>query len=356
MTRVLLTGAGGFVGHHFLEHLLATTDWGIVATGSFRHRGKTDRIVQVLDGHPSWRGRVDVLTHELTAPFSTQAMYRIGSPDYIIAMASESHVDRSISDPVPFVRNNVDVILSTLELARVVQPKAVIVVSTDEVYGPVRGEFTQADTMGKLHAVRGMPHQEWSPIIPSNPYSASKAAQEAIAISYWRTYGVPVILTNTMNIIGERQDPEKFLPMLIRRISRGETVTIHGRARGSTLGSRAEIGTRHYLHARNAASAWLFLLEKTVPDRYPDADRPARWNVAGPEPVSNLELALAVASVIGKPLNYELVDFHSARPGHDAHYGLDPGKLAQAGWKPPVDFRESLERTVRWTLANREWL
>lgn len=333
MTRVLLTGAGGFVGHHFLEHLLATTDWGIVATGSFRHRGKTDRIVQVLDGHPSWRGRVDVLTHELTAPFSTQAMYRIGSPDYIIAMASESHVDRSISDPVPFVRNNVDVILSTLELARVVQPKAVIVVSTDEVYGPCEP---------------GQGHVEWSPIIPSNPYSASKAAQEAIAISYWRTYGVPIILTNTMNIIGERQDPEKFLPMLIRRISRGEVVTIHG--------TPDQIGTRHYLHARNAASAWLYLLEETTPWMFPGYEMPSRWNVAGPEPVSNLELALAVASIIGKPLNYELVDFHSARPGHDPHYGLHSGKLAKAGWKPPVDFRESLERTVRWTLANREWL
>ena len=336
MTRVLLTGAAGFVGHHFLEHLLATTDWDVVATGSFRHRGKTDRIAQVLAGHPSWANRVDVLTHELTAPFSAQAAHRIEGPyglDYLIAMASESHVDRSISDPVPFVENNVAVILNTLELARKLRPAKVIVVSTDEVYGPCEP---------------GHGHLEWSPIIPSNPYSASKAAQEAIAISYWRTYGVPVVLTNTMNIIGERQDPEKFLPMLIRNISRGETVTIHGTPR--------HIGTRHYLHARNAASAWLYLLEKTTPSMYPAAAMPDRWNIAGPEPISNLDLALQVATIIGQPLDYELTDFHSARPGHDPHYGLDPGKLHTAGWKQPVDFTESLERTVRWTLAHPGWL
>lgn len=317
-----------------LEHLLVNTDWDITATASFRHRGTADRISQVLAGHPDWRERVQVYVHDLSAPLSVQAVGRFtGNVDHIIAMASESHVDRSITDPVPFVRNNVDVILNTLEAARQLKPSKVIVVSTDEVYGPCEP---------------GQGHPEWSPIIPSNPYASSKAAQEAIAISYWRTYGVPVILTNTMNIIGERQDPEKFLPMLIRRISRGEKVTIHG--------TPGHIGTRHYLHARNAASAWLYLLENTEPGLYPAAAMPDRWNVAGPEPISNLELALQVATIIGKPLDYELTDFHSARPGHDPHYGLDPSKLDAAGWKQPVDFAESLIRTVNWTQDNPDWL
>lgn len=344
MTRVLLTGGGGFIGHHFLEHILATTDWNIVVTDSFQHRGKTDRISQVLEANPGWWQRVDILTHDLSVPFSKQMISTIRAAgtrfiDYIVAMASESHVDRSIEDPVPFVRNNVDVILNTLELARKLRPRTVLVISTDEVYGPCEPLHSRPEVHG---------HQEWAPILPSNPYAASKAAQEAIAIAYWRTYGTPVILTNTMNVVGQRQDPEKFLPMLIKRISSGQPVTVHG--------TPDNIGTRHYLHARNAASAWLYLLEHTDIARFPADSRPSRWNIAGPEPISNLDLAQRVATIIGRPLEYELVDFHSARPGHDAHYGLDGAKLAAAGWKPPVDFAESLEHTVRWTLAHPEWL
>ena len=333
MTTVWLSGAGGFIGHHVLEGILTSTDWDVEATDSFRHKGRCDRIAQVLAPHPDWRKRVAITTHDLAAPFTPRSGGAFAGCDYMIAMASESHVDRSIDDPVPFVTNNVQVILNTLELARQVQPKAIVVVSTDEVYGPVEP---------------GRAHPEWSPVIPSNPYSASKAAQEAIAVSYWRTYGLPVILTNTMNVVGERQDPEKFLPMLIRRIGQGKTVPIHG--------TPDDVGTRHYIHARNAADAWLHILRELPPHQFPAADRPDRWNIAGPEPVSNLDLAREVAEIIGKPLKYELVDFHSARPGHDPHYGLDSSKLTAAGWKPPVGFRESLERTVRWSLANREWL
>lgn len=335
MTRCWLSGAGGFVGHHVLEHLLVNTDWHIIATDSFRHKGKTDRLVQVLDAHAeNWEGRVTVITHDLTAPFSEQAIRRIGEVDYMIAMASESSVDRSITDPVPFVRNNVNVILSTLELARELKPKAFLVVSTDEVYGPV-------------HAGQA-PHPEWDAMVPSNPYSASKVAQEAICISYWRTYGTPLIITNLMNVYGERQEAEKYLPMTIRAVSRGETLKIHG--------APGNIGSRHYIHARNAASAWLFLLQNTVPSAFPVAERPDRYNIGGSVPTSNLDLAQEVARILGKPLHYELTDFHSARPGHDPHYGLEMGKLAALGWKSPVEFSESLERMVRWTVRNPEWM
>lgn len=347
MTRVLLTGAGGFVGSHTLEHLLTVTPWDIVCTDSFRHKGRTDRIAQVLAGHPNWLPRVSVVTHDLVAPFTDLMAYGMGTIDYLIAMASESHVERSIRDPVPFIRNNVDVILNTLELARKLKPKAVVVVSTDEVYGPepVTDDGPQ-------------PHAEWSTILPSNPYSASKAAQEAIAVSYWRTFGVPIVIVNCMNLVGERQDPEKFLPMLIRGISKGETVTIHG--------TPDDIGTRHYLHARNLADGIIFILKELPPAMFPAhrplpsrgrvADRPDRYNVVGPDRISNLELAEMVASSLGCSLHYELVDFHSARPGHDPHYGLDPAKLSGLGWKPPVPFAESLARTVRWSRINSEWL
>jgi dTDP-glucose 4,6-dehydratase len=334
MTKVLITGAGGFIGHHCLQHFLINTDWEIVATDSFRHLGKTDRITQVLAERTQWQQRTDVITHDLTAPFSDQALARTGSLDYLIALASESHVDRSITDPVPFVLNNTAVMLHTLELARALKPRAVIVVSTDEVYGPLG------------HGQR--PHREWDPALPSNPYSASKAAQEALAVSYWRTYQVPVVITNQVNAFGERQDPEKYLPKLIRQALAGQKATVHG--------SGGNIGSRFYLHARNAADAWLFLLRNVVPPQYPQALVPARFNISSATPVTNLEMALEVASVLSVPLRYELVPFHDARPGHDPHYGLDAGKLTGLGWQPPVDFRESLHRVVKWTADHRDWL
>src|ERR1043166_336733 len=192
--RLLLTGAGGFIGHHVLEHLLHETDWHVVATDSFRHKGKTDRLRQVLEGGPpEWRERVQVVMHDLAAPVASQLRHKIGPVDYVIGMASLSHVDHSISDPVGFTRNNVDIALSTLEYACAARPEHLIWVSTDEVYGPVKG---------------GYAHLEWAPILPSNPYSASKAAQEAIAVAYWRTYGVPLTVVNCMNLIGERQGPQ----------------------------------------------------------------------------------------------------------------------------------------------------
>lgn len=353
---VWLSGAGGFVAHHALEHILSTTDWNVIATDSFRHKGRTDRIAQVLDAQPvgargkerpCWRGRVNVITHDLCAPFTAQQVRDMQAQgvDYMIACASESHVDRSISDPVSFCRNNAEISYTTLELARRLRPEALIWVSTDEVYGPV-------------HAVDLKGHPEWDAILPSNPYSASKAAQEAMAISYWRTYGLPLVIVNCMNMIGERQDIEKFIPMVIAKVVNGEEVTIHG-----TTGN---IGTRHYLHARNLADAMCFILQRQqspalfhshVPSYdVHSADKPDRYNIASPDRIDNLTLAQMIADDIGKPLRHKLEDFHSTRPGHDPHYGLDPAKLLRLGWSLPVPFRESLRKTVEWTLAHPEWL
>lgn len=387
MTRLLLTGASGFAGHHFLEHALMTTDWDITATASFRHRGTCDRIAEVLRGpnrihvggmdpgsHYDWGRRVQVLTHDLTAPFSPveqAAIAGIEGLDYIVAMASLSHVDTAIADPVAFTENNVSVILHTLELARQLQPKAVVVISTDEVYGPVLGPHIENDSLGGLHETDGGAHREWSTVLPSNPYAASKAAQEAIATAYWRTYGVPVIITNTMNLIGERQDPEKMVPKTLRAVLAGQEAVIHG--------SPDAVGTRHYLHARNMADAVIWLLSTTRPSMFPahmtreagaasyraeakglpsavTADRPDRYNIASPDRISNLTLAQLIAEAAGQPLRYRFEDFHTTRPGHDPHYGLDSGKITALGWKPPVPFDQSLEHTVRWTMRHTEWL
>lgn len=336
MTRLLLTGAGGFIGAHTLAAVLAGTDWDVIATDSFRHFGKTDRLTEVLTTYPGEAGRVRVVTHDLTVPWSAQAIDRLWPVDYIVNMASESHVDRSIAEPIPFVRNNVDVALHMLELARVLAPAAFIQISTDEVYGP---------------APEGHDHAEWSTMLPSNPYSASKAAQEALAIAWWRTYGVPVIITNTMNNFGESQDAEKFVPTLIARIHRGEEVVIHG--------APGAIGSRFYLHARNHADALLHILTRLPPTPYRDTRAstfPDRYNIVGDHEIDNRALAELVARYVGRPLRYVFEDFHATRPGHDRRYALDGTKLAATGWSAPVPLHESLERTVRWTLKHPEWL
>ena len=332
MKRVLITGVGGFLAHHTMEHLLINTDWEIVGIDSWAHKGVSERVID-SEHYKANRHRVSIHTHDLTAPISDVLKNRIGHIDYILAIASQSHVDRSITDPVPFIKNNIDLILNTLEYAREVKPEKFLLISTDEVYGPI--------TEGG--------HPEWDSIIPSNPYSASKSAQEDISISYWRTYGLPLILTNCMNLIGERQDPEKYLPMCIKKIADGEAISVHSQ--------NGQIGTRFYLHARNFSDAMLFLLNNISPAKYPDADRPDRFNIVGKTELNNLELAQKVADIMGKELKYELVDVHSTRPGHDLRYGLDGSKLAALGYDFPVPFDVSLETTVEWHMKrkNQEW-
>lgn len=336
MKRVLLTGASGFVGSHVLRHLiLHNTDWFIVCPTTFTHKGLQDRIRVALDNIPDAYKRVKIVRCDLTAPISPITAHEFGDIDLVFNVASESHVDRSIEEPANFIINNVSLVCHLLDWAKNTGVEKFIQVSTDEVYGP---------------APVGYAHREWvDQHLPSNPYSASKAAQEDIAFSYWRTYGVPVVITNTMNIIGETQDPEKYVPMTIKKIMNGEKVIIHGSPDGKTIGSR------FYLHARNQADGLIHVSTLPAP-LYGEADQPERYHLVGEREVDNLELAQMIASYVGKPLNYEIVDFHSSRPGHDLRYALDGKKVADTGWKMPIPLEESLERTVAWTMNHPEWL
>ena len=334
--RVLVTGAGGFIGSHFVAHLLVNTDWQIVTIDSWRHKGVSERL-SLSEHYQKNKDRVEVFTHDLGAPISNVLIDKLGKIDYIINFASESHVDRSIDDPVPFVENNVKLMLNILEYARKIKPWKFIQISTDEVYGPTGEEDT---------------HPEWDPILPSNPYSASKCAQEAIGISYWRTYGVPFVIVNVMNTFAETQDKEKFIPLIMKKILKGEKVSIHYDAK------TGKPGTRYWLHARNTADAVLFLLNKLDSNAilYPKISKPERFNIVGERRISNLEIAEKIAEIMGKKLDYELVDFHSGRPGHDPNYGLDGTRLANLGYKFPVNLDKSLKKTVEWTMKHPEWL
>ncbi len=316
-----------------------TTDWEVVATDSFRmeHKGYFDRITTVCKEHPEWRERIQIVQHDLTAPFTDREIATIGSIDYIINLASRSDVQNSIDDPISFVRNNTELMLNILEYARKATPDVFLHFSTDEVYGPA-----PKDSKG---------HAEWESIIPSNPYAASKAAQEAYAIAWWRCYDVPLILTNTMNNFGEMQSPSKFPAMIQSKLQKDEEITIH-----STIGG--EFGSRYYLHSRNTADAILFILKNVIPNLHQpgEIDRPVRLNIVGDKQVDNYELVETIAGLMGKDFKYKLVNYHESNPGHDLHYGLNGEKLANLGWKSPLDFEASMKKTLEWQQANPEWL
>lgn len=336
LKRLLLTGIGGSIGVHTFAHIMHNTDWHVVGIDSFRHKGWTDRVQEMLNSHPEWSERLTLVTHDLTAPFSALMKERIGRIDYIIAMASLSDVEASIHDAANFIQNNVTLAINLLEYAKEARPEAFIQVSTDEVYGP-----TETKDDGYV---------EWSPIVPSNPYAASKACQEAIAVSYWRTYGVPVVITNTMNNFAEMQQSSKYPVMLQKAIASGDIVTIHG--------DIGDIGSRSYIHSRNHSDALIFILRNLPPHKHEPgkADKPDRYNIAGDKQFDNLELAKVIAGSLGKELRYNLVDAHSTRPGHDKHYGLNDSKLRNLGWESPVSFEESLKNTIEWQTNNPEWI
>ena len=274
-----------------------------------------------------------LLWHDLRAPIHGWLDDRIGAVDAVLHLAAESHVDRSIAGPAPFIRNNVDVTVNMLEWARY-RPGLThfIQVSTDEVYGPA-----------ELHA-----HAEWDTIRPSNPYAASKACQEAVAFSYWRTYGLPVVIINIMNMFGERQDREKFVPKAIAAVLAGDEVPLHGRPYAAGW----EPSSRCWLHARNFADALRWILTETTPAGFPQTDRPDRWHVAGDE-VNVLEVAQPSPKPPGSRCGTSGSTTTSAARGMTTGTPSTPRKIAAAGWKPPVPLAESLERTVHWFRRTR---
>jgi len=324
--RILITGGAGFIGHHLCEHFLKNTNWDIIVLDKLNYASSGfDRLRDV--GCFNFK-RVAVLTTDFSGAIPEGIIKEIGWVDYILHLGAETHVDRSIKDPEPFVISNVVGTMHILNFARKLKDlKKFVYFSTDEVFGP---------------APEGVFYKEWDRYNSGNPYAASKAGAEELSLAYANTYGIPVFITHTMNAFGERQHPEKFIPMTIKKILSGEKVLIHADK------TKTKPGTRFWIHCRNIANAIHFLLEK--------AEIRQKYNIVGEKEVNNLEMAQFIADVIGKPLDYEMVDFHSSRPGHDLRYALDGTKMEKMGWKLPIDFEKSLRKTIRWTLKNREWI
>ena len=344
--KILITGGAGFIGHHIIEHFLKNTEWEIITMDRLGISGNYHRLTDI-NTWEMYKHRVKFIHHDLQSKVNTWLETEIGQVDYIFHLAASTHVDRSIENPMEFVLDNVVGTTNLLEFARKQKDlKAFLYFSTDEVFGP---------------APEGKAYKEWDRYNSGNPYAAAKAGGEEMCLAFSNTYGVPVIITHTMNVFGERQHPEKFIPICIRKILNNEKVLIHANK------DRTKAGSRFWIHGRNVAGALLFLIkhfEKLPIDekgkRIPLADK---FNIVGEKEVDNLQIYKLIFKTICELFpnkewkeDYELVDFHSSRPGHDLRYALDGSKMQDLGWDLPIMFEQSMKSMIAWTIKNDKWL
>jgi dTDP-glucose 4,6-dehydratase len=324
MTHILITGGCGFIGHYLVDAVLKTTDWSVSIFDALTYASRgLDRLkdIKALESQ-----RVRVFPLDISQPISMNVKKELGTIDYIVHLAAEVHVDKSIEDPERFVRSNVLGTFQMLQFARECCPKYFIYASTDEVFGP---------------AFDGISHREWTGYNSSNPYSATKASGEELSMAWANTYKVPVVVTHTTNVFGIRQNPEAFIPDTIAKILQEEKVFINADD------TKTRSGARFYICGADVAYAILFLIMNNATTR-------DKFNITGEQEVSNLELAQRIAVVLGKNLNHCMTN--TVRPGCDFRYALDGSKMSAMGWRPVYGLRESLEKIVRWYSENPSWL
>jgi dTDP-glucose 4,6-dehydratase len=325
--KILITGGTGFIGHHVVEHILKKTNWEIIILDKLTYAGSLQRLTDISPWEKG-KSRVKFVWHDIRAVFNDIVKYEIGEVDYILHLAAETHVDRSIVDAELFLMTNVIGTMHLLNFALGLDNlEWLVYFSTDEIFGS---------------APEGAFYKEWDRYNSSNPYAASKAGAEELVLAYANTYKLPSFITHTTNVFGERQHPEKFIPMTIKKILNHEVIQIH-----SDL-TRTVSSSRIWIHARSVAESILFLLNY--------AEQREKYNIIGNKEISNLGIATLISDVIGNPLHVEMIDFHSARPGHDMRYSLDGSRLRGMGFVPSKSLEASLIKTVKWTLDHKQWL
>lgn len=341
--RVLITGGAGFIGHHIINLFLEKTDWEIISLDRLDYSGNLNRLDNVVCQYPpEVRKRVKIVWHDLKAEIAEINRNLIGDVDIILHLAASSHVDRSISHPMEFVMDNTIGTVHMLNYARTQKNlERFIYFSTDEIFGI---------------APNGVAYKERDRYNSTNPYSASKAAAEEFCVAYENTYKLPIFITHTMNVFGERQHPEKFIPMCIRKIRDGEKIFIHSDH------TKTIPGSRFYIHGKDVAEAMYFLLnlneaqlKKVYEPDFGGAKCP-KFNVVGKEEIDNLQLVKYIAGAVGKEPVYELIDFHTSRPGHDLRYALSGDYMRELGWEPRLTLQERIKEVVDWSLTNKEWI
>ena len=342
MKKVLITGGAGFIAHHLIFHILKKTNWDIVSLDRLDYSGNLNRLNHLIENLPEIdKKRIKIIYHDLKAEINPWISKDIGKVNFVLHLAAGSHVDRSIDNPIEFVMDNVVGTANILEFSRktlknTLEFEKFVYFSTDEVFGP---------------APEGIDYKENDRYNSTNPYSATKAGGEELAVAYENTYGLPIIITHTMNVFGERQHPEKYIPMCIKKIRDNETVTIHSDK------SKQIPGSRHYIHAEDVSEAILFLLNNNFKNEidWGGAKCP-KFNIVGSEEINNLELAQIIAKAQNKDLIYKMVDFHSSRPGHDLRYSMSGEKMKKLGWVPKIKLSKRINQVVEWSLKNPNWI
>lgn len=337
--NVLITGGAGFIAHHVIDVLLDRTDWNIITLDRLDYSGNLNRLSEILDNKsPEVRKRVRTVFHDLKAELNPLTQNFIGHVDIILHLAAASHVDRSITHPLEFINDNIMGTANLLEYARKLNDlELFLYFSTDEIFGA---------------APPGIAYGEYDRYNSTNPYSASKAAAEELCVAYENTYKIPMMITHTMNVFGERQTPEKFIPLCINKVRKGERVYIHSNS------EKTEAGSRFYIHGKDVADALHFLITTKPESPHKIFNQPQcrKFNIVGKEEIDNLTLAKMIAKAQGKVLDYELVDFHSSRPGHDLRYALSGDLLRSLGWEPSIALSQRIEEVTQWYLNNLRWL
>jgi dTDP-glucose 4,6-dehydratase len=315
--NVLVTGGAGFIGANLVRLLLAERPgWRVVVLDKLTYAGNAENLAG-LDGDPRYRFvRGDVCNGELVAE-----ILRAERVDAVMHLAAESHVDRSILAPAVFIETNVRGTQVLLEAARERGVERFLHVSTDEVYGPLgeTGLFTE-DT----------------PLAPSSPYSASKAASDLLALAYAHTFGQHVVVTRCSNNYGPYQLPEKLIPLLIANALRDLPLPVYGDG----------LNVRDWIHVDDHCRGLVAALERGRAGQV--------YNFGASSERRNIEIVRQVLALTGKPES--LVRYVKDRPGHDRRYAIDATKaVRELGWKPRHEFEPALAATVDWYREQRGW-
>ena len=312
--RILVTGGAGFIGSHLVRHLLAEQENHVVNLDALRYSGNLDNLKD-LERHPCYR----FVQGDICDAALVDRVMREQQIEAIVNCAAETHVDRSIVEPGGFVRTDVVGTSVLLEAARAAGVRRFVQVSTDEVYGDVpAGRSKESD-----------------PLAPRSPYSASKAGADLLALSYFTTYGLPVLVTRGSNTFGPNQYPEKFIPLFVTNALEDQPLPLYGDG----------LQQRDWLYVQDHCEGIVLVLSKGEPGH--------AYNLGTGEERPNRDVAEAILGLLGKPRS--LLRHVTDRPGHDRRYALDCGEIAKLGWAPCFSFGEALKATVAWYRDSAWW-
>ena len=314
MVEVLVTGGAGFIGSNFVRFALEShMDWRVTTLDKLTYAGRRENLHDVMDHPRHTFVHGDIADATIAAPLVQQS-------DLVVHFAAETHVDRSILAAGEFIHTDVFGTFVLLEAARRTrQLRRFVQVSTDEVYGSIpSGASRESDELK-----------------PRNPYSASKAAADRLAYSYWATFDVPVIITRASNNYGPYQFPEKVIPLFVTNAIDDIPLPLYGDGRN----------VRDWLHVTDHCRGIDLLIDRGRSGEV--------YNIGGGNEVENVDLTRRILSLVGKPVS--LIAPVQDRPGHDRRYCLDTSKLQALGWMPQVGFSDGLASTVEWYRTNEWW-